>query len=595
MSHLIDQLSAARQSLAALAGRAGFRPSVVVLDMPAGTGGAAQPDPAAVPACTLFFSVTNGQCRARTIHVSADTFVQAWAQGEASVRSLCEQEGWGPGATTWLRVDMVDQVRIMPWQGLQQALLRVKRNYFRHGLAFDPGFRWAFTEQELNANAMLYGGGSKAHAVVNIAHFRRYGRQRHGPEFKLPLTPDTPVYLLGMTGVFCGADGVVHKLIGQGPDVGRREVVLQTGEVRALIESAAGHLVRQVLPSGRFIYGYFPCFDRQIASYNTLRHASTTYAMAEAWGLTRDAALRDAMERALSYLTEGLIERRHLPDGRQAAFVVDTGGEIKLGGNAAAILALVQHAEVTGVNAHAGLMALLAEGIAFMQDRQSGGFSHVLHASDLSIKEQHRIIYYDGEAAFALCRLYAFDGDPRWLQVVERAFEHFIAEQHWRAHDHWLAYAVNELTKYRPEEKYFRFGVQNVAGHLDFVLKRQTTFPTLLELMLAAQRMLDRLQTMPELSHLLDDIDQVKFARALTHRANHLLNGFFWPEMAMFFKRPESISGSFFIRHQSFRVRIDDIEHYLSGYVAYHHWLGHRGVGQVMLAASHDCATAELA
>src|SRR5690606_19348731 len=110
--------------------------------------------------------------------------------------------------------------------------------------------------------------------------------------------------------------------IGQGPDVGRREVVLQTGEVRALIESAAGHLVRQVLPSGRFIYGYFPCFDRQIASYNTLRHASTTYAMAEAWGLTRDAALRDAMERALSYLTEGLIERRHLPDGRQAAFVV---------------------------------------------------------------------------------------------------------------------------------------------------------------------------------------------------------------------------------------------------------------------------------
>ena len=42
------------------------------------------------------------------------------------------------------------------------------------------------------------------------------------------------------------------------------------------------------------------------------------------------------------------------------------------------------------------------------------------------MKESFRIIYYDGEAALALLRLYHQDHNDKWLEVVKKLMDRFI-------------------------------------------------------------------------------------------------------------------------------------------------------------------------
>jgi len=514
----------------------------------------------------LFFSYSDGIKRATVVTTTGRTAEEAWEAGER----LVERSG---SEIRWLRVDWVDSVNEYTWSRLRSRLRDVKRNYTRRGISLDADFRHAFLETELNANAMLYINERTVHAGINEVNFCRYARERHGLQ-TIDFQDDNPVWMFTTKGAFADDDGV-YLLSQGGLDTGRRHVEELTPElIWNVVDSGSRYLASQVLEDGRFIYGWHPCFDLPIVGYNSLRHASSVYAMLEAWEVTRNPLLDKAIRRSLSYLVEQLIRTPRISSGDEVAFVIDPVGEtptaeVKLGANAVAILALVKYMELHDDSRYLELAEKLALGIICMQNSDTGVFFHVLNYPGLTLKNEQRIIYYDGEATFALMRLYGLTRNENWLAAAEKAFGSFIAREHWKAHDHWLSYCVNELTMYREDERYFQFGIQNFADYLDFVAERITTFPTLLELTMAATKMVDRIGDNPQYAGLLESVDLEKFYSARDRRAKYLLNGYFWPELAMFFENPAKIVGSFFIRHHSFRVRIDDVEHYLSGLIAY--------------------------
>jgi hypothetical protein len=169
---------------------------------------------------------------------------------------------------------------------------------------------------------------------------------------------------------------------------------------------------------------------------------------------------------------------------------------------------------------------------------------------------------------------YQITQQPELLHTVEAMFEHFIKNNYWKHHDHWLSYCTNELTMIKPERKYFEFGINNYIKNMTFIRNRKTAYATFLEMLMAAYKMVTRMQ-----AHDFDDLmTTAKFealCELIEYRAEYQRTGFFYPEMSMYFGAPEKILHAFFVRHDRFRTRIDDSEHNLSGYIAYYQHFKH--------------------
>ncbi|RRK10055.1 glycosyl transferase family 1 [Lactiplantibacillus garii] len=510
---------------------------------------------------TLALSVSDHRHRAQVTFIRHNSFKRTWDEVERHLATTPQD--------SWVRIESVQCLQRLPRAQFEKQLAAtIRMNYWRYGVSFDPELKTALLEMEINGQAMFQ--PSKKHVIgrnrsgswVDYTRVKPYLIKRSG---ELPVDIEQTAYVWTFTtaGIFTDGTQIYQLSTKEDCNKGLRVMRDPKSEIAHAIDVGETFLINQMKPNGKFVYGYYPAKQLILSKYNTVRHFSSLYALLEAIQFTGRTEDYQKVKRAIEWgLKEATVEH-------EGKIFIDDNGELKLGGQALLMLTLSKYQSVTGDPTFMPVLKKVFKGVpAFIQ--KDGKLVHVLNP-DLSLKSAYRIIYYEGEVVFGLTRLYELTEDPEVLAQIKQILDYMVAHNYGKYHDHWISYAINESLHVFPNNRdYMALGLKNAFDHLKFMEDRETTYPTLLELLDAAVKMTDLVRDSGN-EDLLEPYNLVRLRQAWKYRAEYeITSGSFLPEIAMYLYNPAKFIGGFYARHDNFRTRIDDCEHFLSGLINYY-------------------------
>lgn len=498
----------------------------------------------------VFISVSDGKKKAKVFLSQSPDMSKALTEAFEKAK----KSGMYP---KWFKLDVVVSDEEKSYLDFTDANLTIRKGGMKSGIAFTPYYGTALLEQQINSGGLLnYETGELDLKKVND-ELKAMGKK------KLGSIPDT-LRLFTTQGYFAENRSYAHKLVSGSHNNGRRRITADRRTVEELARKTSEYLSGIIDKKGKFIYGYYPIDNQELEGYNILRHAGTIWSLIMQYDMCRDEGLVPVIDSAVDYLKKYI----HQKDSK-TAFVVD-GTRLNVGGNGLALLALTTYAEVFGTSKHNALIRQLANGIINMQ-KKDGSYIHTLDKKTYKTAEEYIIIYYDGEAAYGILKAYGILGDKKYLTAASKACDYFVKKDYASLHSHWMSYVFNEITKYLPYERYFEFGLKNIDAD-DFSVNAYASKGSsnvAAETLNASIEMYQRLIEGGYDCKYLDTFDDVQAVKASIRRAEIGFDFFMFPEYAMYFKAPDTVVNSMAIREDLFRIRIDDIQHFLDGYYLY--------------------------
>ena len=343
------------------------------------------------------------------------------------------------------------------------------------------------------------------------------------------------------------------------------------------------HYFKNILSQkGKYIYSYLPQSDSKENRYNILRHAGTTYALLETYEFITDNDILPMAESAIEYLIEEITD--YEINGNTVSVVIEKD-VVKLGGNALAIIALAKYTQVTGNQKYLTTMQQLATWIQEVQN-EAGQFTVNMQQFSTGEIDPFTSQYYPGEAMLGLIRLFQIDGNQKWLDIAEKAAYYLIEVRDKHAnvdtitHDHWLLYALNELYRERPKDRY----LQHVLLISQAILKSQIIDDCEDVDWRGAYRLPQpRLESTPTacrseglcaayrlMLHVGKDEEAAQLRAAIEEGVRFQLQNQLRPESVLFYKNKNLCLGAFQRGFAQYELRIDYTQHNISSLIAYY-------------------------
>ena len=333
-------------------------------------------------------------------------------------------------------------------------------------------------------------------------------------------------------------------------------------DLNELVRLSAGTLLTMLKDNGMFIYGYHANTNKAIESYNILRHAGAIYSLIKYYEVSKNEELKEPIDLAFSYLIKNCLIKKD----KNTYYVLEyKDQELKLGGNALALLAMTEYQLAFNDTRYYDTAIKLANGILSFQGKE-GTYTHVFNL-DYSVKDYTRTTYYDGEATYALLNLYKLNNNKKYYDAAKRTVDMFIRENYTQYKDQWVAYSMNSILQYDTNDEYIKFTLDNYnLNDFDSILNFK---PINLELLMNVYDSYNYLLKNNKDNEYVKKFDIDKLKKSIKYHKDLLLKYYISDYYALYFTNPESVKDGFMSIEDDFRMRIDDIQHSISGLMLY--------------------------